>query len=77
MFTVDINLFVSTGIFIGLGFIAILWIYYDTYGKSIHQNKRDRVIFHCVKCGHVYTAAKGIEEANCPRCQMDNIKLRF
>ena len=77
MFTVDISFFVSAAIYSGLGAIAVLWVYYDTYGKTIHEDRRNRVVFHCVKCGHVYTAPKGVEEAHCPRCNMDNIKLRF
>jgi predicted RNA-binding Zn-ribbon protein involved in translation (DUF1610 family) len=77
MFTVDIGFFVSACIYLGLGMIAILWVFYDAYGKTIHEGKRNRAIFHCVRCGHVYTAAKSMEEANCPRCGMDNIKLRF
>ena len=77
MITVDFTLFVSAALYAGLAAIAVLWVYYDTYGKTIHAEKRNRDIFHCVKCGHVYTAPKGVEEANCPRCGMDNIKLRF
>jgi predicted RNA-binding Zn-ribbon protein involved in translation (DUF1610 family) len=77
VFTVDLQFFVSAGLYAGLGLIAILWVYYDAYGKTLHESKRNRTIFHCVRCGHVYTAEKGTEEADCPRCGMDNIKLRF
>lgn len=77
MFQVDLSLFVAIGVYTGIAFIVLLWVYYDRVGKTIHQEKRDRVIFHCVRCGHLYTDRKGVEDAVCPRCGMDNIKLRF
>ena len=77
MYTVDIIFFVSASIYAGVAFITVLWVYYDTYGKTIHEDRRNRAVFHCVRCGHVYTAPKEHEEALCTRCGMDNIKLRF
>ncbi len=77
MFELGIEMFITAILFASIATIVFLWVYYDTLGKTVFEKKRQRNVFHCIHCGHVYTADIDVQEAICPRCGMDNIKLRF
>ena len=61
----------------GLAFILGLWLYYDRRDINFYEAKRTMVVFHCVKCGQLYTALKGNEVAGCPACDFKNSRLKF
>jgi rubredoxin len=77
VFTLDFSLFALLYVAAGLVVVFGLWFYYDWRDKNIYQEVRSQMIFHCVKCGHIYTASRGKEVATCPQCGFENNKLKF
>jgi hypothetical protein len=66
-------------LYLGAGFLLIfgLWLTYDRRDQQLRQAQRSPVIFHCIKCGQIYTRSESVEEADCPACQFTNGRLRF
>lgn len=60
-----------------LGFFFGVWIYYDRRDHALFDAERRKVTFHCLRCGHLYTARAGAETAACPRCGHTNARLKF
>ena len=77
MIAVDVALFFL--LYLGSGFALLfgLWFVYDWRDKRRHEAQRFRVIFHCIKCGQIYTRGPGREEAACPECGFANGRLKF
>lgn len=61
----------------GLLLVVGLWVYYDRRDKQLYEGQRLLVIFHCVRCGKIYTAKGTHEEAPCPECRFNNGRLKF
>lgn len=66
-------------LYLGAGFLLLfgLWFYYDWRDKHHFQAPRSKVIYHCIKCGQIYTGPHGSEESDCPHCGFTNGRLRF
>ena len=77
MFSIDLEVFILIYVVGGLAFILVLWLYYDRRDINLYEAKRTTVVFHCVKCGQLYTALKGNEVAGCPACDFKNSRLKF
>ena len=62
-----------------LGIIAILWFYYEKRDKRLFDIRRKRKVFHCVRCGNLYSVRKKdvSEGQNCPECGYKNYELSF
>ena len=59
--------------------VSVLWYFYDRSDKRSFEAKRRQKIFHCVRCGHLYSVKKG-EVSNgekCPECDYRNFELSF
>ena len=54
-----------------------LWMYYEFRDRKLYSEARSRVLFHCIKCGHLYSMARGTEFAVCPKCGFENTRLKF
>jgi len=54
-----------------------VWIYYDRRDHAIYDSERRKVTFHCIRCGHLYSAGARSETAACPRCGATNARLKF
>lgn len=59
--------------------IALLWLYYERRDKAQFDARRRRKVFHCVKCGGLYSIRKkdvsdGVE---CPECKYKNYELSY
>ena len=65
--------------YLGCGFSLILglWAYYDWKQAHRYEAQRSKVIYHCIKCGRIYTGAHLSEETDCPECGFTNGRLRF
>ena len=66
-------------LYLGCGFSLILslWFYYDWKQGHQYEAQRFRVIYHCIKCSHIYTGPYRSEESDCPQCGFTNGRLRF
>ncbi|OIO60584.1 MAG: hydrogenase nickel incorporation protein HypA [Verrucomicrobia bacterium CG_4_10_14_3_um_filter_43_23] len=77
MFSVPIQFLAL--IYLGIGMVGIfaLWVYYDFRDKAEYEAERNVTVFHCVKCGRVYSKKAGAEMGECPDCGFDNVRLKF
>ncbi len=59
--------------------IAGLWFYYEKREKRVFDIRRKRRVFHCVKCGELYSVRKKdvSEGQECPKCEYNNYELSF
>ncbi len=62
---------------VGIGFILLLWVYYDFRDKQFYQWERSKTVFHCIKCGKIYADKMGGKQSRCPSCQFKNAPLQF
>lgn len=65
--------YVTLGIFIILG----IMYYYDRKETNSCERVRSQVIFHCIKCGHIYADVQGKETSHCEKCGFENTNLKF
>ncbi len=77
MIVIDFESFLLLSISIGLFIVMALWYYYDHREKHLYEAERSQGVFHCVKCGKLYTHKKLQETGNCPVCGFRNARLRF
>ncbi|MFO8026897.1 MAG: hydrogenase nickel incorporation protein HypA [Opitutales bacterium] len=66
-------------LYLGAGFLLIfgLWFYYDRRDKNLHEAKRMKAVYHCIKCSEIYTGSHLSFECECPRCGFTNGRLGF
>ncbi len=77
LFNLDFSHFVLTGVTIGIALVAGLWFYYDRRDQRIYEQERAQSLFHCLKCGRLYSAPRRDPTALCPNCHFENSKLKF
>lgn len=80
LFTViELNVDIFFLLYLGSGFLLLfgLWFYYDWRDQYLFAAQRTKVIYHCIKCGQIYTGVHGSEESDCPQCKFTNGRLRF
>ncbi|MSU49140.1 MAG: hydrogenase nickel incorporation protein HypA [Opitutus sp.] len=54
-----------------------LWYYYDRRDHQRFEHERRKTTFHCIRCDALYTAPKGTEMCQCPKCGYENARLKF
>ena len=66
-------------LYLGAGFLLIfgLWFYYDRRDENLHEAKRLKVVYHCIKCSEIYTGPYHSHECECPKCGFKNGRLGF
>ena len=76
---IGLNVDIFFLLYLGAGFLLLfsLWFYYDWRDGHIHDVQRSRVVYHCIKCGHIYIGPYKSEECDCPECGFTNGRLRF
>lgn len=59
--------------------VSILWFVYEKMDRSSFDARRKRRVFHCVRCGHLFTVRKKdvAEGVACPKCGYKNYELSF
>ncbi len=73
----EVDLFFLIYLGIGMTLVFGMWFYYDWRDKHSFEEQRTRVIYHCIKCGRIYTGSHDSEEAACPDCNFANGRLSF
>lgn len=66
-------------LYLGVGGALILGLacYYDRLDFQRTAHQRNKVVFHCIRCGHIYVAASQAPECACPACGLKNGRLSF
>jgi hypothetical protein len=77
MVTLSLEVFVLIYLSIGLSLVGGLWVFFDRRDGHLYEAERARVIFHCIKCGRIYTARKSAETEACEACGFSNSRLCF
>lgn len=77
MISLQLDIFIFVFLCIGLLSIIGLWVYYDWRERMLYGAGREVSAYHCVKCGHIYSATGGHSAADCPECGFRNPKLSF
>lgn len=60
-----------------LSFIIGLWLYFDHCEKDRFEKRRLWGIFHCIKCGRIYTYKDKQAHVPCPDCSFKNNNLKY
>ncbi len=71
--TVLFALYLTGGIII----ILALQYYYDQKQAELCGGERSQAIFHCVRCGNIYTDSQDHETSCCTQCKFENSRLKF
>ena len=74
---IDLSLFALIYVVAGITLIFVLWFYYEWRDKDFYQSEYRNMVFHCIKCDHLYVGKGGKEPAPCPQCEYENFRLRF
>ncbi len=61
----------------GFAVIFGLWYYYDYRDRLLIDRDRQKGSFHCVRCGHLYSANRHSRTVACPACGFANTRLKF
>jgi hypothetical protein len=61
----------------GMAILFALWIFYEWREASFYDNLARVSVFHCVKCGRVYSAPNRAGIAPCTNCGFANSRLKF
>ncbi len=62
---------------LGLLIIMGLHFYYDRRQAELCDRERSQAIFHCIRCGHIYTDRQEKEVSSCTQCSFENSRLKF
>ncbi len=59
--------------------VTLLWFYYEKRDRRLFDVRRKRKIFHCVRCGNLYSIRKKdvADGHDCPECGYKNYELSF
>jgi hypothetical protein len=74
---VDLTGFFTLYVWAGLVIILALWVYYDHRDQQVYERERSTSLFHCLKCGRLYSAPHHERSVACPVCAFENSKLKF
>lgn len=70
-------LFIILFLVSGLLLFAGLWLYYDQRDRKYYDRKRQLSVYHCVRCGYLYSQRDIRKPAACVRCGFVNDSLKF
>lgn len=74
MIEVDVRIFFSALMAIGLLVLFLLWVYMESR-TSFYRREAIRQSYHCTRCGKLYAARPTSGKVPCPRCGFENIRL--
>jgi hypothetical protein len=77
LFHPDFSHFILIVVTSGLALVFGLWVYYDRRDQLAYEHERAQSLFHCLKCGRLYSAPRASSVARCPNCDFENSKLKF
>ncbi|MEI7650888.1 MAG: hydrogenase nickel incorporation protein HypA [Verrucomicrobiota bacterium] len=75
--TVDLGVFLA--FLAGLAALVLLGLqaWYDRRDVLLADHRRINSSFSCVRCNVIYVRPRRREEAVCPRCGWNNVRLKF
>lgn len=74
MIEVDVRIFFSALMAVGLLVLFLLWIHMESR-TSFYRRESFRHSYHCTRCGKLYAAPPGSGRVPCPECGLENIRL--
>lgn len=77
MIGLEVAVFFLLYLGVGGSLILGLAIYYDRLDLQRYAPERNKVVFHCIKCGQIYVGRDQSSECACPECGFDNGRLSF
>ena len=77
MIPVELGTFLALAAGLGAALVLGAWLWYDRREALLADPRRIRSAFACVRCGRTYSRPRRREEAPCPGCGMNNVRLRF
>ena len=59
--------------------VTLLWFFYDRRDSRRFEARRRQKVFHCVRCGNLYSVTKAdvSEGEACPECDYKNYELSY
>ncbi len=76
-FPVELDTFAAVFLTAGMGVLFGLWFFYERRAAVLNDHRRLVTVFHCIKCGLVYTRPRQRTIGKCPRCGFSNNRLKF
>lgn len=69
----------ALAIILSLGLTLLFggWFLCEWYERGSEDHRRIRTVFHCVKCGLLYTRPRRRAVGVCPKCGHANNRLKF
>lgn len=74
MIEVDVRIFFSALMALGLLGLFLLWMYMESR-TTFYRREAIRHCYHCTRCGKLYAAHPGSGKVPCPDCGFENIRL--
>jgi hypothetical protein len=74
---IDLGLFLALTAGMGCTLILGVWFWYDRREALLNDPRRIRSAFVCTRCGQTYLRPRLREEAPCPGCGWNNVRLKF
>jgi len=75
--SLGVDVFFLAYVVAGMALIFGLWFYYDWREGRAARGRGSPVVYHCIKCGRIYTGPSASDERRCPGCGFVNGRLRF
>jgi DNA-directed RNA polymerase subunit RPC12/RpoP len=59
--------------------VTALWFFYDRRDRLSFEARRRQKVFHCIRCGGLYSVIKAnvSEGESCPDCDYKNYELSY
>jgi len=75
----SVDLAVFLAFLAGLGAVVLfgLQAWYDRRDVPLSDHRRINSAFSCVRCNDLHSVNRRREEATCPHCGWNNVRLKF
>lgn len=77
MISVDLISFAAILLSCAIALGLIVRGYYDRRERLLNDHRRHLTVFHCIRCGKVYSRSRRREISVCPHCGFKNTRLKF
>jgi hypothetical protein len=77
MIPVELGTFLALATFAACALPLGAWLWYDRRDALLADPRRLRSAFACAGCGRTYARPRVREEAPCPSCGLNNVRLKF
>lgn len=74
---IELSLFLALLTGLGLGVVFIAWFRTERLEAILVDPQRLRSSFACSGCGRIYSRGQAREQAPCPGCGANNVRLRL